>query len=57
MRVISLKGDKITEVGHFVDEGGNDFWGVQVIQRAGGEYVLASDRDFGLYIFRFDGKG
>ena len=55
LRVISLKGNKITEVGHFVDEGGNDFWGVQVIQRAGGEYVLASDRDFGLYIFRFTG--
>jgi hypothetical protein len=56
LRVISLKGDKITEVGHFIDEGGNDFWGVQIIQRDDVEYVLASDRDFGLYIFRFDGN-
>jgi hypothetical protein len=55
LRVISLKGNKITEVGHFVDVGGNDFWGVQVISRDDVEYVLASDRDFGLYIFRFDG--
>lgn len=55
LRVISLKGDKITEVGHFVDQGGNDFWGVQVISRDDVEYVLASDRDFGLYIFRFTG--
>ncbi len=55
LRVISLKGNKITEVGHFVDQGGNDFWGVQVISRDDVEYVLASDRDFGLYIFRFTG--
>jgi hypothetical protein len=55
LRVISLKGNEITEVGHFVDEGGNDFWGVQVISRDDVEYVLASDRDFGLYIFRFTG--
>lgn len=55
LRVISLKGDKITEVGHFVDQGGNNLWGVQVISRAGGEYVLASDRDYGLYVFKFTG--
>jgi hypothetical protein len=56
LRVVSLKGDKITEVGHFIDQGGNDFWGVQIIIRDDVEYVLASDRDFGLYIFRFTGK-
>jgi hypothetical protein len=56
LRVISLKGDKITEVGHFVDQGGNDFWGVQITVRDDVEYVLASDRDFGLYVFRYTGK-
>jgi hypothetical protein len=56
LRVISVKHDKITEVGHFVDEGGNDFWGVQLIQRGGEEFVLASDRDFGLYILKYTGK-
>jgi hypothetical protein len=56
LRVISVKHDKITEIGHFVDEGGNDFWGVQIIQRRGEEYVLASDRDFGLYILKYTGR-
>ena len=32
---------------HFTDEGGNNFWGVQVWEHEGEEYVLASDRDFG----------
>lgn len=48
----------LTEVGHFIDEGGdggNNFWGVQVWHHAGQEYVLASDRDFGLYIFEYTG--
>jgi len=54
-RVISTKHDRITEVGSFVDTDGNDFWGVQVISRGNKEYVLASDRDFGIYILRYDG--
>jgi len=43
----------LTEVGHYIDVGGNNFWGVQVWQHDGNEYVLASDRDFGLYIFEY----
>jgi PA domain/LVIVD repeat len=43
----------LTEVGAFIDEGGNNFWGVEVYERHGRNYVLASDRDFGLYIFRY----
>ena len=43
----------------FVDrciaQGGNDFWGVQVFQQGGKEYVAASDRDSGLWIFRYRG--
>ena len=42
----------LTEVGAFIDEGGNNFWGVEVIQRDGETYVLASDRDYGLYVFQ-----
>ena len=53
-RVISVKHGRITEIGSFIDTGGNDFWGVQVITRNNKEYVLASDRDFGIYIFKFD---
>jgi hypothetical protein len=43
-------------VGHFIDEGGNDFWGVQLRKPPDSrEVVLASDRDSGLYIFRYTG--
>ena len=40
--------------GHYIDTGGNNFWGVQVFQNAGQEYVAASDRDLGLYIFKYN---
>jgi len=48
-------GFDLNEVGRFIDAGGNNFWGVQVWQHNGLEYVLASDRDFGVYIFRYTG--
>lgn len=54
-RVVSYEGGQLTEVGHFIDEGGNNFWGVEVHEHPNGEkYVLASDRDSGLYIFQYD---
>jgi hypothetical protein len=44
------------EKGAFIDDaapGGNNFWGVEVFTGADGqEYVAASDRDLGLYIFK-----
>ncbi len=43
----------IQEVGAFIDDGGNNIWGVEVHTTPEGEQlVLASDRDSGLYIFR-----
>ncbi|MDO8484058.1 MAG: hypothetical protein Q7S35_03855 [Candidatus Limnocylindrales bacterium] len=54
-RVLKIVANKLVEVGHFIDDGGNNFWGVQVFQSGGQEYVAASDRDFGLYIFRYTG--
>lgn len=57
-RVVEVIDDKLVEVGHFIDdsgERGNNFWGVEVFQSGGDEYVAASDRDFGLYIFRYTG--
>ena len=54
-RVTKVDNDQITEVGHFIDEGGNNFWGVQTFLHGGVEYVAASDRDFGLYIFKYTG--
>jgi hypothetical protein len=35
---------------------GGDGHGVEVFQRGGREYVAASDRDSGLYIFRYTGR-
>ncbi len=55
-RVAKISGNKLNEVGHFIDVGGSNFWGVQVFQHQGQEYVAASDRDFGLYIFRYTGS-
>jgi len=54
-RVVDIVDDKLVEVGHNVDPGGNNFWGVQVFEHADKEYVAASDRDAGLWIFRYTG--
>jgi hypothetical protein len=54
-RVAKIQSGELNEVGHYIDVGGNNFWGVQVFQSGGQEYVAASDRDFGLYIFRYTG--
>ncbi len=71
-RVVEFGPGGIQEVGRFIDEGGNDFWGVFPVgdELAGHGYpgqhpgigngvrplILASDRDFGLYIFDYTGK-
>ena len=45
-----------TEVGHYIDPNGNNFWGVALAEDQNGDrIVLASDRDFGLFIFRYTG--
>ena len=53
----------ITEVGAYIAEGGNNFWGVEVHRLPQGTpgmgkqtLILASDRDTGLWIFTYDGK-
>ena len=55
-RVVKYGNNGIQEVGAFIDEGGNNFWGVEVHEVDGEQVVLASDRDFGLYIFRYTGS-
>lgn len=54
-RVVKYGNSGIKEVGAFIDEGGNNFWGVEVHEVDGEQVVLASDRDHGLYIFRYTG--
>lgn len=56
LRVVSYGPGGLQEVGHFIDQGGNDFWGAQHTTTAQGQdIILASDRDSGLYIFRYTG--
>ncbi|HZC99071.1 MAG TPA: PA domain-containing protein [Actinomycetes bacterium] len=47
----------IQEVGRFVDEGGNNFWGVHVAwdHPTHPGLILESDRDLGLYILQYTG--
>jgi hypothetical protein len=55
-RVASFDATGIEEVGHYIDPKGNNFWGVALAEDQNGDrIVLASDRDFGLFIFRYTG--
>ncbi len=57
-RVVRFGRRGMREVGRFIDEGGNNFWGVDVYtDKNRKRYVLASDRDYGLYVFRYTGPG
>ena len=46
---------QLVEVGGYLDELGNDFWGVEAFVRDGQTIILGSDRDSGLWIFRRTG--
>ena len=53
-RVVEYGENGLNEVGMFIEEGGNNFWGVEVHEHPDGQkYVLASDRDSGLYILQY----
>ena len=56
MRVFSFGNGGINEVGRFIDQGGNNFWGVETFTtKKYGQLFAGSDRDFGLYILRYTG--
>ena len=59
VRVVRFGPGGIQEVGHYIAEGGNDFWGVEAHRLPGDDgettLILASDRDSGLWIFRYTG--
>jgi hypothetical protein len=54
-RATRIVDGKLVEVASFIDKGGSNFWGVEVFKSGGQEYVAASDRDHGLYIFKTTG--
>lgn len=43
---------ELVEVGGYLDEHGNNFWGVEAFVRDGCTYIAASDRDSGLWLFK-----
>ena len=57
IRVARFDATGITEVGRFIDQGGNDFWGVQLTDKFvdGRRVVAYSDRDYGLYLATYTG--
>jgi hypothetical protein len=57
IRVTQFDATGITEIGRFIDQGGNDFWGVQLTDKfVNGRRVVAfSDRDYGLYLASYTG--
>ena len=55
-RVAEYDATGFTEVGHYIDANGNNFWGVALAKDPNGDrIILASDRDYGLFIFRYTG--
>ncbi|HEX6657882.1 MAG TPA: hypothetical protein VF065_07360, partial [Ilumatobacter sp.] len=63
MRVFSFGSAGIEEVGHYIDAEGNNFWGVETFVPAhaaagdleGKRLFAGSDRDHGIFIFRYTG--
>jgi hypothetical protein len=63
LRVVRFGATGIEEVGRYIAEGGNNFWGVEQFTPGSGlagnlegkRLIAASDRDYGLFIFRYTG--
>jgi hypothetical protein len=55
-RVVQFGRGGIKEIGAFIPEGGTNMWGVEVHYMPGSDeaFVLASDRDAGLWILRYN---
>ena len=52
LRVVRFGSSGFREVGRFIDQGGNNFWGVEFDEKK--DLIAASDRDYGLYLFEYD---
>jgi hypothetical protein len=57
LRALEIQGTELVEVGGYLDQNGNNFWGVEVFVRDGRTIILGSDRDSGLWIFEDVGQG
>jgi hypothetical protein len=54
MRVLRYDDSGLDEVGAFVEDGGSNYWGVEIHRIDGKKYILGSDRDRGLRIFTYN---
>jgi RTX calcium-binding nonapeptide repeat (4 copies)/PA domain len=58
MRVFRFGDAGLEQTGKFIDQGGSNYWGVEQFTTPQGDRLFAgSDRDFGLYLFRYTGPG
>lgn len=58
MRVFTFGDSGLNQTGKFIDDGGSNFWGVEQFTTSQGDRLFAgSDRDYGLYLFRYTGPG
>jgi RTX calcium-binding nonapeptide repeat (4 copies)/PA domain/LVIVD repeat len=59
IRVLQFdRANGLRQVGAYIAPEGNDFWGVEQFTTPQGQRLIAgSDRDFGLYLFRYTGPG
>ena len=63
LRVFRFGAGGLDEVGHYIDADGNNFWGVETFVATddaarglkGKRLIAASDRDHGLFVFRYTG--
>ncbi|MBA2272476.1 MAG: hypothetical protein H0W21_01040 [Actinobacteria bacterium] len=57
IRVIEYGANGVEEVGHYVAQEGSNFWGIEAHRLPGSDetLILGSDRDSGLWIFRYTG--
>jgi hypothetical protein len=55
--VLRFGANGLRETGRYIDEGGNNFWGVEQFTYRGNRLIALSDRDYGLYVFDYTGPG
>ena len=57
VRVYEFGEGGLSEVGHFIDRGGSNFWGIEQFTTPSGKRLMAgSDRDHGLYLLEYTGR-
>ncbi len=57
LRVVKFGRDGIRQKGVYMDVAGNDFWGVDIMPRRNRRpLIVMSDRDSGLWIFKYTGR-